>query len=425
MLVQNIYYISTLCFVCAILHTFLTSKIEIFSLRFEKDSAPKKLFHYLAEVEVVFGLWSLIFFILLFLSSGLSSTLEHFETLNFDEAKFVTVIMLISSTKPIIQFSESMIMRISKALPFKGKMSFYLTALIVGPILGSFITEPAAMTVTSLILLDAFYKDSHHSLKFKYGTMALLFVNISVGGTLTHFAAPPVVMVASKWNWGMLYMFEHFGYKSLLAVIISTICYAYYFREELNQELKLDKINESIPLWIYIAHFIFLVFTVIFSHHGDLLIGLFVFYIGLFSITKKYQDQLKLESAILVGFFLAGLIYLGNFQAYWISKFFSMFSDHSLNIGATLLTAITDNALITYLGTLAPLTESSKYYLLAGAVTGGGLTVIANAPNPVGFGILRDYFGKEGVRPLQLLLWAIIPTIISSLCFLFLPSFNW
>jgi predicted cation transporter len=422
---QKIYYLSTACFLLAICHTFFTSKIEVFSHRFVSDSAPKKLFHYLAEVEVVFGLWSLIFFVLLFCFTGLEKTLAHFETLNFNEAKFVTVIMLIASTKPIIQFAEAMILKISKLLPFQKKMSFYLTTLIIGPILGSFITEPAAMTVTSLILLDVFYKDKTHSESFRYATLALLFVNISVGGTLTHFAAPPVVMVASKWNWGLLYMLEHFGYKSLLAVIVSTSMYAFLFRKELNQNLTFEKNHQKIPLWITIAHFLFLLFTVIFSHHGDLLIGMFVFYLSLFAITMRYQDRLKIESAVLVGFFLAGLVYLGNFQAYWISEFFKTFSGHSLNIGATVLTSITDNALITYLGTLAPLSESSKYFLLAGAVTGGGLTVIANAPNPVGFGILRDSFGEKGIGPLSLLLWALIPTIISSLCFLFLPNLNW
>jgi hypothetical protein len=55
--------------------------------------------------------------------------------------------------------------------------------------------------------------------------------------------------------------------------------------------------------------------------------------------------------------------------------------------GATALTAITDNAALTYLGSLVEgVSDQLKYALVAGAVSGGGLTVIANAPNPAGAG---------------------------------------
>ena len=58
----------------------------------------------------------------------------------------------------------------------------------------------------------------------------------------------------------------------------------------------------------------------------------------------------------------------------------------ALFFGAAALTAITDNAALTYLGSLVEdISDQSKYSLVAGAVAGGGLTVIANAPNPAGF----------------------------------------
>ena len=85
------------------------------------------------------------------------------------------------------------------------------------------------------------------------------------------------------------------------------------------------------------------------------------------------------------------------------------------------LTAVTDNAAITYLGTLvSQLSEESKYALVSGAVIGGGLTVIANAPNPAGYGILQSQFGESGIRASGLFLGALIPTIISALIFWFL-----
>jgi predicted cation transporter len=81
---------------------------------------------------------------------------------------------------------------------------------------------------------------------------------------------------------------------------------------------------------------------------------------------------------------------------------------------AVVLTAITDNAAITYLASLVPgLSDSFKYYVVAGAVAGGGLTVIANAPNPVGNAILREYFPEGNVRPLMLLCAALLPTFVA------------
>jgi Na+/H+ antiporter NhaD/arsenite permease-like protein len=77
------------------------------------------------------------------------------------------------------------------------------------------------------------------------------------------------------------------------------------------------------------------------------------------------------------------------------------------------------NAAITYLASLVPnFSAELKYAVMAGAVTGGGLTVIANAPNPVGQAILGREFGEGGVSPLGLFVAAIIPTVIVGACFM-------
>ncbi len=86
--------------------------------------------------------------------------------------------------------------------------------------------------------------------------------------------------------------------------------------------------------------------------------------------------------------------------------------------GATILTAVTDNAALTYLGSLVDgLSDSFKYALVTGAVTGGGLTIIANAPNPAGFAILRGHFKDEAIHPIGLFLAALGPTIIAAAAF--------
>ena len=422
----NLELISTILFFIAIIHTFLVSKFEHLADQQPKGSIAANIWHFMAEVEVVFGMWALVFVAIYASMDGVNPALEYIDSLNYTEPAFVFVIMCMAATRPVIFFAEKIIQFFSRLLPFQEKMSFYLSALIIGPLLGSFITEPAAMTVTALILLETFYK-RQTSLKFKYATMGLLFVNVSIGGTLTHFAAPPVLMVASKWNWGTLYMLEHFGYKSVLAILISTSIYAFKFRKELagNVIVKEQKEGYLIPRWWKVFfHVLFLFLVVYTAHHPKVFIGIFCFFLGFMKITERYQDPMKLKTSFLVAFFLAGLVTLGTMQAWWLQPLLARMNDLVLFVGATSLTAITDNAALTYLGSLVELSEESKYALVAGAVAGGGLTVIANAPNPAGFGILKDTFGADGINPLRLFLYALLPTIIGVMCLLLLPSFN-
>ena len=124
----------------------------------------------------------------------------------------------------------------------------------------------------------------------------------------------------------------------------------------------------------------------------------------------------------MVGFFLAGLVTHGGLQGWWIAPVLGSLGDLPLMLTATVLTAFNDNAAITYLATLVPnLALNSKYAVVAGAVTGGGLTVIANAPNPAGQSILGRFF-EGGVNPAKLAMAAIIPTIIMGICFMGIPT---
>jgi hypothetical protein len=413
---------STLIFFIAIIHTFVVNKFKVIANRSNKNSISYHFWHLLSEVEIVFGLWSFIFLGIFALTQGVDPAVGYLESLNFTEPAFVFVIMSMAATRPIIYFAESIIRKGAKLLPFSERISFYISALIIGPLLGSLITEPAAMTVTAMILLQNIYKEPI-SLKLKYATIALLFVNISIGGTLTHFAAPPVLMVASKWNWDTAFMLKNFGIKSIIAILCSTFLYAYIFRDELKGTIKkMAPAGEYlIPRpWKIFIHLLFLILVVIFAHHLKVFVAIFFLFIGFMMITQKYQDKMKIKESLLVSFFLAGLICLGTMQAWWLNWLISKLGDLSLFFGATALTSISDNAAITYLGSLVDLSESSKYALVAGAVSGGGLTVIANAPNPAGFGILGDSFGKEGINPIRLFIWALIPTSIAIACYLLL-----
>ncbi len=426
--------IGTALFAIAVLHTFVVSKFQKMAHHYPEGSIGENFFHFLGEVEAVFGMWAAIFLVFRTFVEGFAvyddshhvvgGALHYLESLNFTEPAFVFVIMCMAGTRPIIMLAEKLIMLVAKLIPLPGKMAFYVAALVFGPILGSFITEPAAMTVTALILLDYFYS-GEMSDKFKYATIGLLFVNVSIGGTLSHFAAPPVLMVAGKWHWGLMHMLTNFGYKSVVAIVISTLIVAFMFKKELEGKLEIKQKHDNFMVptwWMTTIHIIFVALVVYTAHHMVFFLALFLFFLGFTTVTQEYQDQIKLKESLLVGFFLGGLVTLGGVQAWWLQPILSTLGDLPLFVGSTGLTAITDNAALTYLGSLVELTDSAKYNLVAGAVAGGGLTVIANAPNPAGFGILKGTFGEKGISPMGLLAGAIGPTIIAMICLQVLPS---
>ena len=415
--------IATILFVLAVLHTFLVKQFAKWAHRYPAGSIPENVLHFLSETEVVFGVWAAALFLAVSAVNGsVAKAAAYIDGLDYTEAKFVFVVMVIAATRPIVSFAEKILTRIATFLPLAPGVAFFLTALSVGPLLGSFVTEPAAMTLLAIVLKRRYF-DREISKTLAYAALGLLFVNVSIGGTLTHFAAPPVLMVASKWGWGSWHMLTHFGWRAALSAIVSTGIVVLIFRKQLESIEPEAEEGTPIPGWLTALHIVFLGLVVLFAHHADVFFGVFMIFLGLATATKEYQDELKLREGLLVGFFLAGLVTLGSLQTYWLKPLITSLSGPALYFGATALTAITDNAALTYLGGLVEgITPELKYALVAGAVTGGGLTVIANAPNPAGAGILQSakVFGEEGISPGGLFLGALMPTLIAITCFWFL-----
>lgn len=405
--------LATVLFGLAVLHTFMVKRFAHLAHNYPKGSIQENLLHFLAETEVVFGLWAAALFAgLAALTGSIKEAVHYIEGLNYTEPKFVFVVMVVAATRPVVKLAEAFISFIARLLPFRESMAFYVSALSVGALLGSFITEPAAMTLLALMLKRRYF-DRGISLKLAYATLGLLFVNISIGGTLTHFAAPPVLMVASTWGWDTPYMFTHFGWRAAGSCIASTALVAWYFRKEILAIEPAHSQSGAVPAWLTLLHVFFLGTVVAFAHYPDVFFGVFMLFLGLVTATREYQDNLKLKEGLLVGFFLAGLVTLGSLQAWWLKPLIAFLDGSGLYYGATALTAITDNAALTYLGSLVPgISEELKYALVAGAVSGGGLTVIANAPNPAGAGILQtsEAFRAEGISPAGLFLGALMPT---------------
>jgi hypothetical protein len=412
--------LATVLFGLAVLHTFCVKRFAHWAHQFPPGSVRENLLHFLAETEVVFGLWAATLFLgVAALNGSFSNAVAYIESLNFTEPKFVFVIMVVAATRPVVRLAETLISLAARLIPARGSAPFYVAALVLGPLLGSFITEPAAMTLLALLLKRRYF-DRGISRHLAYATLGVLFVNVSIGGTLTHFAAPPVLMVAAKWNWGFAFMFEHFGWRAASACAVSTAVVAALFWKELTAMEGERDAAERIPLWLTASHVVFLGLVVAFAHHPNVFFGIFVMFLGLVTATQEHQDALKLREGLLVGFFLAGLVTLGSLQAYWLKPLIESLNGNALFFGATGLTAITDNAALTYLGSLVEgISDDLKYALVAGAVAGGGLTVIANAPNPAGVGILQDAkaFGNEGISPVGLFLGALPPTAVAIVFF--------
>jgi hypothetical protein len=433
--------VATAIFLLAVLHTFVANRFRraAHHAQHEYDEARRRqglplepsfkaeMLHFLGEVEVVFGLWVLVLIAAISIGAEWETARAYItERVHYVEPMFVVVIMAIAATRPVVAFAQSMLQRVA-ALGGRTPAAWWFTILTLGPVLGSFITEPAAMTICALLLGRQFYA-LQPSRRLRYATLGLLFVNVSIGGTLTHFAAPPVLMVSAPWDWSLAYMATHFGWKACLAILASNLIYfAVFFRElrALDTMAAVTTVDDGeglppIPSWITAVHLAFLAFVVMESHYPPLFIGAFLFFLGFAQATAPYQSNIDLKPPLLVGFFLAGLVTHGALQGWWIAPVLGSLTEQPLFWSATVLTAFNDNALITYLSTLVPnLSASLKYAVVAGAVTGGGLTVIANAPNPAGQAILGKHF-PNGISPLWLAASALTPTLVAAGCFMLL-----
>ncbi len=421
MLPHSVEILAAALFALAVVHTFSTAYFERLA---KVQPAHSGLWHLLGEVEAVFGFWAMVLLVLIALQLGTEPSMHYLESRNFTEPAFVFVIMVIAASRPIIDLAGALLIWISRLLPLSAPAAYYFTVLSIGPLLGSFITEPAAMTLSALLLRERFINKNAPN-AFKYGTLGVLFVNVSIGGVLTPFAAPPVLMVAGTWGWDMSFMMLHFGWKAAMAVFINAIAVTYLFRRHLKsvQTMSAGLSRLDVPVWVIAVHLVFLAGVVVFNHHPLVFGAFFLFFLGFTEAYKKYQSRLLIREGLMVAFFLAGLIVLGGLQKWWLQPTLSGMSPSVLYWGATALTAITDNAALTYLGSLVEgVTDDFKYALVAGAVTGGGLTVIANAPNPAGFAILKGSFDDGAIKPLGLLAAAIGPTLVAAAMFLLLPT---
>lgn len=406
--------VGAILFACALIHTFSAKGFEVLAHRHPRHAG---LFHLLGEVEVVFGFWAMVLIVAMALIGGPGAAVDYAESRQFTEPLFVFVVMVIAASRPILDAVRALLQALARFAPLRTEVALAWLGLALVPLAGSLITEPAAMTLAALMLAPQVFRPGIPE-ALKYGALGVLFVNVSIGGTLTSYAAPPVLMVASTWGWDSAYMFLHFGWRAAVAVLVNATVITLLLRRYLAPVVSTDE-QKTVPLKVSLIHLAFLAAVVLLAHHPVLFLGLFMLFLGFTQAYQRHQDPLILKEGLLVGFFLAGLVVLGGMQQWWLQPVVSSLGPTALFFGALGLTAITDNAALTYLGSLiAGLSEHAQYMLVAGAVAGGGLTVIANAPNPAGAALLKHGFADESINALGLLGGALGPTAVAALLFL-------
>jgi hypothetical protein len=412
---ETIDYVAAALFALALIHTFTAKQFERLAHRFPRHAG---LLHLLGEVEVVFGFWAMVLIAAIAALSTGSAALEYAETRNYTEPLFVFVVMVIAGSKPVLDAVMSAVAGMARLMPLPAPVATAWLGLAVVPLMGSLITEPAAMTLAALMLAPVVFRQALPEAP-KYLALGALFVNVSIGGTLTSYAAPPVLMVAQTWQWDSAFMLANFGWKSALAVVINatvaTVVLRKYLLDAGSPGATPSAPAARAPLPVVAVHLALLAGVIVLAHHPVAFLGLFLLFLGFSQAYERYQNPLLIKEALLVAFFLAGLVVLGGLQRWWLQPIVSALEPLALFFGALGLTAVTDNAALTYLGSqISGISDEAKYMLVAGAVAGGGLTVIANAPNPAGLALLKRGFTDESVGAGGLLLGALLPTAVAA-----------
>jgi MFS family permease len=416
---DRIQLLAATLFAVALVHTFAARQFERWAHHHPRHAG---VLHLLGEVEVVFGLWAIVLVAGMALLAGGTPALAYAESRNYTEPLFVLVVMVMAGSRPVLSLVGGLVDGLARRVPRHSVTVRVWLGLAAVPLMGSLITEPAAMTMAALLLAPLVFRPELPE-RLKYLALGTLFVNVSIGGTLTAYAAPPVLMVAGAWQWDSAFMLQHFGWKAVLAVVLNASVVTGWLAAPVAAlpAPALRAPRAPVPWPLTVLHLLLLAGVVLLAHHPVAFVGLFLLFLGVAQAYERHQDPLLIKEALLVAFFLAGLVILGGLQSWWLQPLVDGLAPLALFAGALALTAVTDNAALTYLGAqMAGIGEASKYMLVAGAVAGGGLTVIANAPNPAGVALLRSGFADGAVGAGGLLLGALGPTGVAALAFLLL-----
>lgn len=423
-------------FALAIIHAFLTHYFyalhEKYKIKANRVSKQQKFYlslseicYFFSEIEIVFGFWIIPLVLGLFLFLGVQETLHYLTSRDYTYALYMAVVVAFVSTRPIIQCAERLLAYISR-LGGNSVKTWWWTILTLGPFLDIFLKEPGAMTITSILMAKTCFPFVK-SRKFRYGTLALLFLNISLGGLFSPYTSRSLFLVAQLEKWDLAYTLMHFSWKALIVILLNTGLTYFVFRKKFPKDssalltfLENEK-REHIPIWLTIIHLGLFLAIILSSEYPPIFLGVFFIFIGIHKVTHHYQGHeqgpLQLKPAIAVGFFFASLLIHGELQEGWVLKFLSDLNFEGALAISTFLSSIIDNAIVLYfLDQIKPLKDPVLYAIIAGSLSAAALTVMANGPNLIGYTILKKFFGGN-ISPFQLFLAGLPLTILSLLIF--------
>ncbi len=432
---------ATFLFFCAVFHTFLTPSLAkiyqeyqhkkmVFPERWKRYLLLGECFRLLSKIELVFIFWAVPLFFLFLWCEGYKVTMGYFNSRNYLSALFIMVMLILLESKPIEYFSECVFSTIAK-IGRQSPKCWWWTLMIAAPLSSFFLKETGAMIIASTLLVKHFYR-LFPSTKFGYATMGLLFSNISISGLLSAFSSRALFMILPSVKWGNTMILQHFCWKAVLAILISTsVCY-WIFRKEFDSFPAVSvsaKAKERIPKWVICTHIGFVAALMILQSEPLFMGALFVFYLAFQNFTVFYQHSINLAKIAFVGLFFVGLVVFGGLQEWWVLEVMHRMSDFGYLITAYILSISLDNALVNYIVHNLPVaTDCYLYLVLSGCMSAGGLTLIANMPNIVGYLILKPSFPSSSFSLGWLFLAALGPSCISVLIFWLLknvPEFSY
>lgn len=421
-------------FLLAIIHTFLTPKLFFLSERFRHkqliftESSKKyymlsELIGILSKVEIVFFVWAIPLFFLFWISEGFKLTITYFDTRNYSFPIYIMTIVVLTTSKPIIDFADRILTFLAKLGPNTPKMWWW--ALLLGsPLIACLVKEPGAMIIGSTLLLRKFYYLTP-SRSFRYATMGLLFSNISMGGLLTPVSSRAFMLVQSSLNWKPGFLLAQFSWKAFIAIILSTTIYYVIFRKEFDKlpSTVRDRINfkYAIPWWISATHILFLAAILWIKPASVILAAFFVLFLLFHKMTVFYQNPLHLDKMALLGLFYTGVLIHGDLQGKWISLIMEKLPGLGVLIVSFILSACMDNSIAHYLAmNVTSSSDCYRYLVVAGVTAAGGLTLLANSANLLGYTVLKTSF--LSISFVKLFYYGLTPSLVALTIFWFLRS---
>lgn len=422
---------ATSLFVLSIIHMFLAPwftrlyrffqhKKIVFPERWKKYLWLSEFFRLIGRIELVFILWSIPLFFLFIYTEGYRITMAYFNTRNYTFALFIMIMWILLGSKPISYLAEHTFAKIA-SIGRQSPKSWWLTVMFVAPLSTSFLKETGAIIIATTLLAKYFY-DLSPSSKFAYATMGLLFSNISVGGLLTASSSRSLSMVYPVLRWSHSEVIINFGWKALLAICISTLTYYYIFRKEFknfpNKVAYIVKSNRKIPVWMICSHILFLYTLIHFRSIPILMGGVLILFLFFHRLTIFYQRKIDLLKIGFLGLFFLGMSFLGGLQEWWILSLIKKMSDFGYMLTSYMLSIFLDNVLVNLMMHDVPMvTDCYLYLIISGCVAAGGLTLISNTPNIVGYSALRPFFQTPSFSFWKLFVSSLFPSIVAFLIF--------